>query len=116
MILLMLTTNYSVQSSNKTTKQSGKMNQYLVSIPHTPDQCMNMLSEMKGKGDTYLSKFYFGCMNGDHTGYAVLSGQSDQDVRNTLPKDLQASAKIEKVDKFTAAQIEQLHKQHAEKK
>lgn len=113
LVLLMVSTTSAVQSSNKTTKQTGKLNQYFVSMPHTHEQCMNMMEDMKGKGDAFLSKFYFGCMSGDHTGYAILSGKDDQDVRNMLPKDLQASAKIEKVDKFTAAQIEQMHKQHA---
>jgi hypothetical protein len=65
---------------------------------------------MKEKGDAFLSKFYFGCMTGDHTGYAFLTGKNEQEVCNTLPKELQATAKIEKVEKFTVAKIEQMHK------
>jgi len=65
---------------------------------------------MKGKGDAFLSKFEFGCMSGDHTAYAFLTGKSEDDVRQMLPKDEQASAKIQKVDKFTSEQIEKLHK------
>jgi hypothetical protein len=65
---------------------------------------------MKGKGDAFLSKFEFGCMSGDHTAYAFLTGKSEDDVRQMLPKDEQASANIQKVDKFTSEQIEKLHK------
>ena len=49
-------------------------------------------------------------MAGDHTAYAFLEGKSEADVRASLPKDLQANAKIQKVDKFTPDQIEKLHK------
>ncbi len=99
------------------TKTAPKINKYFVSAPHTDAQCMNNLVEIKDKGgDAFLSKFYFGCMSGDHTSYAFLEGKSEQDVRNMLPKEEQAAAKIEKVDKFTVAQIEKMHSQHAQKK
>jgi hypothetical protein len=99
------------QSSTTSTKKSV----YYVQTSHTPEQCLNNLTEMKVKGDTYLSKFEFGCMSGDHTGYAFLEGTSVDNVRQMLPKDAQATAKIEKVDRFTVAQIEQLHKDQAKK-
>jgi hypothetical protein len=102
-------------SASAASKATGK-SKYFVQVPHTQEQCMNMLGEMKKKGDPFLSKFYFGCMNGDHTGYGVLEGSSEDDVRKMLPREEQANAKIEKVDQFTAAKIEQIHKQHAEKK
>jgi hypothetical protein len=49
-------------------------------------------------------------MSGDHSAYAFLTGKSEDDVRQMLPKDEQASANIQKVDKFTSEQIEKLHK------
>lgn len=104
-----------VSLSAQTAKSTEKMNTYFVQVPHTSEQCMNTLTEMKDKGDAYLAKFNFGCMSGDHTAYALLDGNSEQDIRQMLPKDLQATAKIEKVDKFTSAQIEDMHKQHAQK-
>jgi hypothetical protein len=73
---------------------------------------MNVLSDMKGKGDVLLSKFEFGCMSGDHTGYAFLEGASEENIRQMLPEAEQKTAKVTKVDKFTAAQIEKLHKDH----
>jgi hypothetical protein len=88
----------------------NKTNLYFVQSSHTPEQCVTTLTDMKSKGDPFLSKFQFGCMSGDHTAYAFLEGKSEADVRASLPKDLQASAKIEKVDKFTSDQIEKLHK------
>ena len=87
-----------------------KTNVYLVQIPHTPEQCVATLTDIKSKGDPFLSKFEWGCMSGDHTAYAFLEGKSEADVRQMLPKDTQANAKVQKVDKFTADHIEKIHK------
>jgi hypothetical protein len=91
----------------------AKLNTYLVTTSHTPEQCVNTLSEFKDKGgDALLSKFEFGCMSGDHTAYAFLDGKTESEVRQMLPKDIQLTAKIQKVDKFTPEQIERIHKDH----
>lgn len=106
--LLVLSTFAFSQSSSTV----AKPNVYLVSIPHTPEQCLNTLTDIKSKGDEFLAKFEWGCMSGDHTAYAFLEGKSESDVRQMLPKDTQASAKVVKVDKFTSDQIEKIHKDH----
>jgi hypothetical protein len=87
---------------------------YLVQIKHTPEQCVKMLGDVKAKGDAFLSKFEWGCMSGDHTAYAFLEGKSESDVKTMLPTDVQAMAKIQKVDKFTSDQIEKIHKSKME--
>lgn len=99
-------------SQTKAPAGGGKKDVYFVQSTHTPEQCVSTLTEMKEKGDAMLSKFEFGCMSGDHTAYAFLEGTSESDVRQMLPKDLQSSAKIKKVDKFTSDQIDKIHKDH----
>ena len=99
-----------VSFGQSTPAASGKMSVYFVQAPHTPEQCLGTLTDLKTKGDQYLSKFEFGCMSGDHTAYAFLEGKSEEDVKMMLPKDMQALAKVEKVDKFTPEQIEKIHK------
>lgn len=93
---------------------SVKMNTYFVQIPHNPEQCMKQLDEIKGKNDALFSKLEFGCKYGDHTAYGFLQGKSVEDVRMMLPKDDQASAKIQEVGKFTDAQLAELHKQQGD--
>jgi len=87
------------------------LSHFLVIAPHTSESCANILSEMKGKSDAYLSKFYFGCNSGDHTAYAIIDAASEDAVKKMLPADMQKSAKIEKIDRFTAAQLEGMHKE-----
>jgi hypothetical protein len=108
-ILLIGTGSVLAQKTKTVTKETAKENSYFVQVPHTHEQCLNMLNDMKGKGDAYLSKFWFGCMSGDHTAYGVLKGTSEEDVRKMLPKDEQANARIEKVDKFSIAQLDKMH-------
>ncbi len=98
-------------SFSQSSSTAAKTSLYFVQTSHTPEQCLNTLTSMKEKGDMFLNKFEFGCMSGDHTAYAFLEGKSEADVRQMLPKDLQTNAKIQKVDKFTSAQIEQIHKE-----
>jgi hypothetical protein len=91
---------------------ASKSQTYSVTVPHTPEQCLNTLDDMKSKGDAFLSKFEFGCMDGDHTAYAFIEGTSPETVRKMLPENEQKAAKITKVNKMTAAQIEKIHKEH----
>ena len=102
-------------SFSQSTKSGSNTNLYFVQTTHTPEQCLNTLTDMKTKGDAFLAKFEFVCMSGNHTAYAFLQGSSEESVKQMLPKEIQANAKILKVDKFTAAQIENLHKEHAGK-
>jgi hypothetical protein len=110
--LSVILVSFCLVSYSQSTATNAKTNVYYVQVPHKPEQCANLLMDMKGKGDAFLSKFEFGCMSGDHTGYAFLNGNSEADVRQMLPKDEQSMAKVQKVDKFTAAQIEEIHKSH----
>jgi len=87
-------------------------NTYFVRAPHTEDQCMNLLDKVNEKGDKYLSQFKYGCMSGDHTSYAFIEAPSEEAARNVLLKELQADAKIEQVNTFTAKEIEDLHKHY----
>jgi len=97
-------------SQTASTSSAVKTSVYLVRVPHTPEQCVATLDEMKSKGDAFLTKFEWGCMAGDHAAYAFLEGKSEADVKMMLPKDVQETAKIQKVDKFSADQIEKIHK------
>ena len=93
-------------------KSAAKPSVYFIQAPHTKEQCMTTLVEMKDKGDAYLSKFEFGCMSGDHTAYGFMEGTSEESIRKMLPAMEQKTAKITKVNKMTVAEIEKMHKDH----
>lgn len=87
-----------------------KKDRYFVIASHTPEQCRKAMEDMKAKDEIQLSKFDFGCNYNDHTFYGAVEGTSAEDVRNTLPAVLQTHAKIKKVDKLSASEIEKMHK------
>jgi hypothetical protein len=55
-VLLMLC----MVSFGQSTTTSPKTSVYYVQVPHTAEQCLKTLDDMKGKGDAFLSKFEFG--------------------------------------------------------
>jgi hypothetical protein len=89
------------------------MSDFFVMVPHTQEQCLQSLDQMKAKGDELLSKFEYGCVSGDHTAYGFIKGSSEESVKKMLPASEQPKAKITKVKKLSVADIEKLHKDHA---
>ncbi len=84
---------------------------YFVKVTHTPEQCLSTLDELSKSDSKLISKFQWACKSGDHTGYAILEGDSESGVLNTLPSSVRVTAKVQKVDIFTREQIEAMHKQ-----
>jgi hypothetical protein len=84
-------------------------NRYLIVAPHTPDQCLKTLDDMEAMSPALLDKMEWGCMTGDHTGYAFVDAASEEAARNLLPASERAQAKVIKLNKFTAEQIKSFH-------
>ena len=93
---------------------SGK-SKYFVKTTHTPEQCLSALEEISKTDPKLISKFQWACKSGDHTGYAILEGDSESGVMNKLPPSARSNAKIQKVDNFTPEQIAAMHKQMMQK-
>ncbi|MER3523170.1 MAG: hypothetical protein C4326_03680 [Ignavibacteria bacterium] len=86
----------------------AKGQRFLVIDTHTPDQCLADLDALDAKGEKPLAQFDWGCMAGNHKGYAILEAKDEAAVRAMLPagwKDVQ----ILMVGKFTREQIKSFH-------
>ena len=99
-----------VASEKSSSKSKAPMATYLVISPHTAEQCMKALDAVNAKGSKELSMWEFGCESGDHTGYLMVKASSEEEALSHVPADLRAEAKAMKVNKFTAAQIADMHK------
>jgi hypothetical protein len=91
--------------------KDAKGTRFFVRVSHTPEECLKTLDEVSAKSKELLAKFDWGCMAGDHTGYAILEGKDEMAVKQMLPADMQ-NAKIQKLNKFTAEQIKSFHEKH----
>ncbi len=56
-----------------------------------------------------LERFFYGCKEGDHTGYAIVEAKNLSDALSLVPDFLQESACITKVEKVSPAEIKSLH-------
>jgi hypothetical protein len=86
------------------------MKRYLIETPHKVEDCLRALDEELAKGQQVLGKFEYGCMAGDHTGYAIVDAESREDAIALVPTFLQSTAKIVEVVKYTPDMIRSFHK------
>jgi len=84
---------------------------FIVVAHHTPEECLKALDEVSAKGTSLLAKFDWGCMAGDHTGYAIIEAKDEVGVKAMLPASMQ-NAEIVKLNKFTVEQIKSFHEKH----
>jgi hypothetical protein len=89
------------------------MERYLIESPHTPPECLRALDEILAKGPGHLAKYEWGCMAGDHTGYAIVEARSESEARETIPTFLNGKARVVKLNRFTPEQIREFHKKTA---
>jgi hypothetical protein len=87
------------------------MSDYLIESSHTPQECLNDLDRF-GKTPQYLDKFEWGCLSGEHKGWAIVEGESESAVRELVPADIRSKAHVVKVSRFTPEQIRMAHEKH----
>jgi hypothetical protein len=82
---------------------------YFISSPHTKEECLAALDALSSKGPEHLKQWYFGCSTGDHTGYAIVQAESENEVRNHIPESLRNRARYTRVEQYNQQQIRQFH-------
>jgi hypothetical protein len=84
---------------------------FMIASPHTQEECMAAIDAVAAKGPENLSQWNWGCMAGDHTGYAFVTATDDKSALANVPENIRAKAKATKVDRFTMDQIKMFHEQ-----
>jgi hypothetical protein len=87
-----------------------EVSSFLVSSPHTAEECLATLDEIAASSKDALDNWYWGCKDGDHTGYEIVKASSKDAALKTVPENLSAKAKAVKIDKLTAEQVASFHK------
>jgi len=93
-----------------------EVSSFLVSSPHTAEECLASLDEVAASSKGALDKWYWGCMAGDHTGYEIVQASSKAEALMVVPENLRAKAKAVKLNKFSEEQVASFHKMKQEKK
>ncbi len=89
------------------------MERYFVESPHTQQECLRALDEILAKGPEALAQYEWGCMAGDHTGYAIVEARSETEAKGTIPAFLAGKARVVKLNKFEPEQIREFHRKSA---
>lgn len=95
-------------SAAKTSHRAASA-EYLVESPHTADGCLQALDEISAMGPNALAKWQFGCMTGEHIGWAIVKAADEKAALQTVPASLRAQARVHKLNTFTAAQVKAFH-------
>ncbi|PYM07116.1 MAG: hypothetical protein DMD82_06560 [Candidatus Rokuibacteriota bacterium] len=85
------------------------MSKFLIISPHTEEECLQTLDNVKAMGPNALSKWDFGCKDGDHTGYMIVMASSSEEALKNVPESVRDKAKAVKVHRFTAAELKSIH-------
>ena len=88
------------------------MSEYLIEWSHTPQECLTGLDRFVEQSPKTLDTFAFGCLSGEHKGWAIVQGESESSVRELVPAEIRNEARVVKVSKFTPEQIRMFHEQH----
>jgi len=105
-------TNSIYGQSNASNNYQETTNSYLIEFHHTPETCSETLDKFSSDAPELLNNIEWGCLSGDHTGYLIVESKNEVGALQTLPASLRSEAKVEKVNKFTMAQIKSLHQPH----
>lgn len=87
------------------------MAQFIVESKHDPENCLDALDEIMAYDPKLMDQFSWGCRSGEHTGWATFEGESEADIKNMLPESMGRDSRIIPVEHFTAAQLEEAHKE-----
>jgi hypothetical protein len=83
------------------------MDRYLIISPHSVQECTNALKQLLYIG--YLTHFDWGCLDGDHTGYAVIEASSVKEAIMAIPPLQRQTARVIRLNKFTPEEIKSMH-------
>ncbi|HII01805.1 TPA: hypothetical protein HA351_09220 [Methanosarcinaceae archaeon] len=84
---------------------------YLIESPHTAEECLGALDELLEMGPAVLEQYHFGCLVGVHTGWAIVNAESEAGALEIVPGSLRSKARAVKLNKFTADQIKEAHRE-----
>ena len=85
------------------------MAKYIIESPHTEEECLQALEETLEKGEDILQRFVFGCKSGEHTGWAYVDADSEENALEMVPEFLRDKACIHEVSRFTSEEIKEVH-------
>ena len=87
------------------------MHKYIVISPHTAEDCKAAIKQFRNYNAGFLTHFEWGCMDNDHTAYAIIEAESHEQARMSVPPLLREKSKVIMLTNFDPSKTEDpLHK------
>ena len=85
------------------------MRKFLVEMTHTQRECIWALKQTLNAGPGFLSRFDFGCKDGEHVGWAIVDAESKFAAQELVPRILRPKARIVELCQFTPDEVLAFH-------
>ncbi len=89
------------------------MAEFIVQVPHTPQECSQVMESFSDRDRSFLGKLRWGCHSGEHNAWAMIQANSEDEVRAMIPDALKQRVKITKVEQMSLEQIKSMHAEKA---
>ena len=76
------------------------MYRYIVISPHTSEDCKMAVKEFRKYNAGFLTHFEWGCLDDDHTAYAIIEAESHENAKMSVPPAFREKAKVVRVTSF----------------
>lgn len=83
------------------------MERFLIEVPHTAEGCKHALEQFLAAG--FLTHFEWGCLAGEHTGWAIIEAENEAQARLVVPSFERPHARVVKLHRFTVEEIQAAH-------
>ena len=83
------------------------MDRYLVISPHSAKDCSETLKQTLYVG--YITHFDWGCMDGEHTGWAIIEASDANEAKLVVPPIQRATTRVIRLNKFSPGEIQKMH-------
>jgi hypothetical protein len=84
------------------------MARYLLTCPHTTEDCVSDIDSVLGHSKELLARFDWGCKDGEHVGWVIVEAGNEATARMMLPVAFRIKAKACLINKFTPEDLEQM--------
>lgn len=85
------------------------MSDYVIESTHTPEECLRELDTIVAEDPKALDRFEWGCLSGEHRGWAIVQAENETRARDLVPASARGRTRVFPVSRFTPEQIRMAH-------
>lgn len=82
------------------------MHRYIVISPHTGEDCIMAVKQFRKYNAGFLTNFEWGCMDNDHTAYAIIEAENHENARMAVPPVFREKSRVVKLTHFNPMKTE----------